>query len=64
MTPNEVFDLRARLGLTQEAFARTLGVALHTVQRWEGGVHRPHPIMARQMLRLARRHGVKIGAAQ
>jgi len=41
MTPNEFRERRRRLGLTQEALARKLGVALTTVARWERGEHTP-----------------------
>lgn len=37
MTPNEIRDIRIDLGMTQDAFARALGVFLRTVQRWEAG---------------------------
>jgi DNA-binding transcriptional regulator YiaG len=36
-TPAAVKRLRKRLGLTQEAFARRLGVSVVTVNRWEQG---------------------------
>jgi len=39
--PNEFRERRRRLGLTQEALARKLGVALTTVARWERGEHTP-----------------------
>ena len=35
MTPDAIKELRARLHLTQEAFARILGVSFATVNRWE-----------------------------
>ncbi len=37
MTPAEIKDLRARLGLTQKQLAAKLGVAWRTVQQWESG---------------------------
>ncbi len=37
MTPNRLRELRKRLGLTQEAFAKRVGVAPNTVARWERG---------------------------
>lgn len=37
MTPNEIRDIRIDLGMTQDAFARALGVFNRTVQRWEAG---------------------------
>ncbi len=41
MTPDEIRDLRLRLGLSQEALARRMGVSMNTVARWEGGSRRP-----------------------
>ena len=35
---------RARKGWTQEKLARSLGVSLNTVQRWELGKARPSPL--------------------
>jgi DNA-binding transcriptional regulator YiaG len=41
-TKREVFVSRlSELGMTQEAFARTIGVSLLTVNRWVGGKQRP-----------------------
>lgn len=39
--PKRVFELRYRLGLTQEDFARQLGVTLVSVGRWENGKSKP-----------------------
>lgn len=41
MPPEAIKDLRARLAMTQQRFADTLGVAVKTVQAWEGGTARP-----------------------
>jgi putative transcriptional regulator len=38
--PN-VARIRAKLGLTQEAFAERFGLPLGTVRDWEQGAHRP-----------------------
>jgi DNA-binding transcriptional regulator YiaG len=37
VTPNRLVALRKRLGLTQEGFAKLVGVATNTVARWERG---------------------------
>jgi transcriptional regulator with XRE-family HTH domain len=37
MTPQAIKRLREHLGLTQEVFARILGVSFATVNRWENG---------------------------
>jgi putative transcriptional regulator len=41
MTPKAIKTLRERLHLTQEAFARILGVSFATVNRWENGKTAP-----------------------
>jgi transcriptional regulator with XRE-family HTH domain len=41
MTPQEIRALRERLHLTQEVFARILGVSFATVNRWENGKTEP-----------------------
>jgi len=41
MTPDAIRELRACLQLTQEAFARILGVSFATVNRWENGKAEP-----------------------
>lgn len=43
--------LRASLGLTQVAFAKTLGISAKTLHKWEHGVNRPSG-SARSLLRL------------
>jgi len=40
-TPKRIRKLRSRLGLTQEAFARQLGVTWVTVSRWSRGLSKP-----------------------
>ncbi len=35
--------LRHRLGLTQEQFAKTFGIALHSLRQYEIGRHMPPP---------------------
>ena len=37
LTPSQIAEKRAFLGLTQKEFARLLGVAAETVSRWETG---------------------------
>ncbi len=41
MTPDAIKELRACLHLTQEAFARILGVSFATVNRWENSKAEP-----------------------
>lgn len=37
MKPEEIKAVREKLELTQEQFAREIGVTLGTIQRWEHG---------------------------
>ena len=51
MTPAELRELRAALGLSQRALAERLGVQYATVARWETGHHAiQHPTMLRLAL--------------
>ncbi|MDA8188728.1 MAG: helix-turn-helix domain-containing protein [Dehalococcoidales bacterium] len=45
MDDRRIRELRLRLGLSQERFARLLGVSQQTVRRWEAGLSRPLPII-------------------
>ncbi len=40
-TPEDVRDLRTRMGLSQAQFAQTFGLTLDTVQQYEQGRRRP-----------------------
>ena len=44
MTPEEIKDLRIRLGLTQVALANKLHASVESIRNWELG--RRHPIPA------------------
>ena len=50
-----VAALRARLGLSQAAFAAELGVRQQTVSEWETGRYRPRGASARMLRLLAER---------
>lgn len=43
MSPDEIFQLRRRLGYSQEKLASVLGVARQQISRWERGVRNPDP---------------------
>lgn len=45
MDSSEVKKLRREYAMSQERFARLLGVSLQTVRRWEAGLSKPLPIM-------------------
>jgi len=50
VSAKRVRDLRGRLQLTQEAFARRLNVSLSTVQKWEAGDAMPRTLANRAAL--------------
>ena len=53
--PSDIAALRAFVGLTQEDFARALGISVYTLRNWEQGRRKPEgPAMA--LLRVAARH--------
>lgn len=71
MEQRRIRELRVGLGLSQERFARLLGVSLQTVRRWEGGLTRPLPIISMKLEELQReaqasqrRGGVPMGGAK
>src|SRR5580700_6713863 len=41
MTSEDIKDLRTQLGMSQQAFAASLGVSFATVNRWENGKAKP-----------------------
>ena len=45
-----VKEVRSQLGLTQEDFARELGVSYATVNRWENGQYKPSKLAKAQFL--------------
>ena len=44
MDKEAIRELRRQLGLSQEAFARRIGVSVLTVRRWEKGSSKPSPL--------------------
>ena len=40
----KVYTARMKLGLTQEAMAKELGIAFVTINRWENGVSHPNKL--------------------
>ena len=41
MNPQEIKNIRNKLGLTQDAFAHLIGISCQTINRWERGVFKP-----------------------
>lgn len=57
MKANDIRKLRLGLELSQERFARLLGVALQTVRRWEEGLAKPLPIISLKLEELQKEAG-------
>ena len=52
---DDIAALRSFVGMTQEEFARAVGISVHTLRNWEQGRRRPEgPAIA--LLRIAARH--------
>ena len=47
-----VKELRGSLSLTQEQFAREVGVTYSTVNNWENGKRAPQPFLLRRLLEM------------
>ncbi len=45
-------ELRTRLHLTQEQFAREVGVTYSTVNHWENAKRKPQPYLLRRLLEM------------
>ena len=56
---HQIKSLRAKLGLTQVAFAEALGVSFPTVNRWENGHAKPSPLAMKQIEELVNKLGDK-----
>jgi len=52
-----VKEIRAKLGLTQEAFAHAIAVTVSTVNRWENGHATPSRLAWRAIQELVKKHG-------
>lgn len=60
----DIADLRRKLNMTQEQFARELGVTVGTVNRWENGRFRPSPLAERAIKKLTTRLRRRQGQGQ
>ena len=56
MESESIKRLRGVLSLSQERFARLVGVSVRTVARWEAGETVPSPLAERQLAALERLH--------
>lgn len=57
MKPAAVKRIRAKLGMTQEALAKELGVTRGAIAQWEAGTARMRASHAKLLLILAERKG-------
>ncbi len=51
---SDVARLRAHLDLSQEKFAKKLGVSVSAVGKWEAGLHKPRGLSLRALDRLTK----------
>jgi len=51
----DIKKIRKKLNLTQEQFAKKIGVAFETVNRWERGRTGPSPLAIKEIQRLFKR---------
>lgn len=58
MTASRVKQIREALGLTQEGFAKYIGVTRSAVAKWELGLSGVHKLRAEKLEALARRRGI------
>lgn len=57
MTPQELKEARLKIGLSQENFARIIGVTSGTYNRWERGVFKPHPLCIEKIKNILKLEG-------
>lgn len=53
-------ELRAAMNVSQEDFAKLLGVASVSVSRWENGHAKPTKIVKVKLLKLFKRYDIKV----
>lgn len=53
-----VKNLREKMLLTQEEFARKLDVSFASVNRWENGEHEPTMKVKRELMKLMKKYNV------
>lgn len=55
----KVLNVRLKLGLTQEALAKELGVGFVTINRWENGITHPNKLKEYAFNEYCRSKGLK-----
>jgi len=54
MTGKEIREIRFKLGMTQEQFARAIGVTSKSVKQWENNKQSPSPLAEEAIMSLIR----------
>ncbi len=57
--PELVRSLRKSLGMTQEQFAKEVGVTFSTVNQWENGRRQPQPFLLNRLVEMKQEIGTK-----
>jgi putative transcriptional regulator len=57
MKPEEIQDIRKKLGVTQEKFAQLLGTTVVSVNRWENGKAIPSRLYVKELKELKNNYG-------
>lgn len=53
MTAKDIASIRKALGETRETFGERFSCSARTVESWEQGLRSPHPLVVRELQRLA-----------
>lgn len=61
--PEEIKKIRQCLFMTQENFAKEIGVAFSTVNRWEGGKAKPNLNAMKNIKEFCLKHDIDFSAA-
>lgn len=57
MTPDEIMEIRKKLGVSQERFAHMLGTTAVSVNRWENGKASPSRLYIKEIKNLKDSYG-------
>jgi len=55
-----ILKLRAHFNMSQEEFAKFIGVSFTSVNRWENGIHEPTKLIKVKILKLLKENNIKI----
>ena len=56
MTPEQIRELRAKLGMKQGLLAHNVGVTHSTYNRWENGHSKPSPMAVNKLKQIEKEH--------